>query len=136
IVVRVVSQEDYTKWVGEHKALLAKAAEDESRTHALAELVARGEKVYAEHCVACHQANGRGLPPAFPPLDGAPTVLGPKGAQINVLLNGRPKTAMLPFGRLSNVELAAVITFTRNNWGNKTGEVVQPADIKARRNPI
>jgi cytochrome c oxidase subunit 2 len=138
IVVRVVSQEDYTKWVGAQKALLAKAAEDETRIHTLAELKARGEKVYAAHCVACHQANGKGVPPAFPPLDGSRLVLGPQDRQIDVVLNGVAKdgtpTAMAAFGRqLSDVELAAVITFTRNNWGNSTGEAVRPADIKARR---
>ncbi len=136
IVVRVVSQEDYTKWVGGQKSLLVKATENDARTYTLAELKARGEQVYAEHCVACHQANGRGLQPAFPPLDGSRVVLGPPAEQIGVLLNGRPKTAMQPFGRLSNVELAAVITFTRNNWGNQTGVAVQPAEIKVRRNPI
>jgi len=137
IVVRVVSQEDYTKWVGAQKALLAKAAEDDTRIYALAELKARGEKVYAAHCVACHQANGKGVPPDFPPLDGSQLVLGPQDRQIDVVLNGVAKngtpTAMAAFGRLSNVELAAVITFTRNNWGNSTGEAVRPADIKARR---
>ena len=138
IVVRVVSREDYTKWVGAQKALLAKAAEDDTRIYALAELKARGEKVYAAHCVACHQANGKGVPPAFPPLDGSPLVLGPQDRQIDVLLNGVAKngtpTAMAAFARqLSDVELAAVITFTRNNWGNSTGEAVRPADIKARR---
>ena len=138
IVVRVVSQEDYTKWVGEKKALLAKAADDETKTFTLAELKSRGEKVYAANCVACHQANGKGLPPAFPGLDGAKSVLGPKAAQIDLVLNGVTKngtpTAMAAFGKqLSNVEIAAVVTFTRNNWGNSTGEAVQPAEIKARR---
>jgi cytochrome c oxidase subunit 2 len=136
IVVRVVSPEDYTKWVSERKTLRAKAADDEAKTYTLAELMARGERVYAEHCVACHQANGRGMPPVFPPLDGSPVVRGAPAVQINVLLNGRPGTVMQPFGRLNNVELAAVITFTRNNWSDKSGGVVQPADIKARRNPI
>ncbi|HEY4637728.1 MAG TPA: cytochrome c oxidase subunit II [Burkholderiales bacterium] len=138
IVVRVVSREDYTKWVGAQKALLAKTAVDEARPFTLAELKARGEKVYAAHCVACHQANGKGVPPDFPPLDGSQLVLGPQDRQIDVVLNGVAKngtpTAMAAFGRqLSNVELAAVITFTRNNWGNSTGEAVRPADIKARR---
>jgi cytochrome c oxidase subunit 2 len=133
IVVRVVSPEDYTKWVGERKTLMAKAAEDETKTFPLAELKARGEKVYAANCVACHQASGKGMPPAFPPLDGSRVVQGPKAGQIDLVLNGRPGTAMASFARLSNVELASVITFTRNNWGNQTGEAVQPADVKARR---
>jgi cytochrome c oxidase subunit II len=138
IVVRVVAQEDYTKWVGEKKVLAARSADDDTRAYTLEQLKARGEKVYAANCVACHQANGKGVPPAFPPLDGSKLVLGPKAAQIDVVLNGVVKggtpTPMAAFGKqLNNVELAAVITFTRNNWGNKTGELVQPADIKARR---
>jgi cytochrome c oxidase subunit 2 len=138
IVVRVVPQEDYSKWVGERKALAAKSADDENVAYTLEQLKARGEKVYAANCVACHQASGKGVPPAFPPLDGSKVVLGPKAGQIDTVLNGVVKggtpTAMTAFGKqLNNVELAAVITFTRNNWGNKTGEVVQPADIKARR---
>jgi cytochrome c oxidase subunit 2 len=138
IVVRVVPQEEYSKWVGAQKALAAKSADDENKAYTLDQLKARGEKVYAANCVACHQASGRGVPPAFPPLDGSKVVLGPKAAQIDTVLNGVVKagqqTAMAAFGKqLSNVELAAVITFTRNNWGNKTGEIVQPADIKARR---
>ena len=138
IVVRVVPQEDYTKWVGERKALAAKVADDDTKAYTLDELKARGEKVYAANCVACHQASGKGVPPAFPPLDGSKMVLGPKANQIDTVLNGVVKggtpTAMAAFGKqLNNVELAAVITFTRNNWGNKTGEVIQPADIKARR---
>jgi len=138
IVVRVVPQEDYTQWVGERKALAAKVADDDTKDYTLDQLKARGEKVYAANCVACHQASGKGVPPAFPPLDGSKVVLGPKAGQIDTVLNGVVKggtpTAMAAFGKqLNNVELAAVITFTRNNWGNKTGEVVQPADIKSRR---
>jgi cytochrome c oxidase subunit 2 len=138
IVVRVVAQEDYSKWVGEKKVLAAKSADDDTKAYTLEQLKARGEKVYAANCVACHQANGKGVPPAFPPLDGSKLVLGPKAAQIDVVLNGVVKggtpTPMAAFGKqLNNVELAAVITFTRNNWGNKTGETIQPADIKARR---
>jgi cytochrome c oxidase subunit 2 len=132
IVVRVVSQPEYTKWVGEQKALAARSAEDDTRTLALADLVSRGERVYAANCVACHQPTGRGLPPAFPPLAGSKTVTGPEEAQIDVVLNGRPNTAMQSFKQLSNADLAAVITFTRNSWGNKASEV-QPAEVKARR---
>jgi cytochrome c oxidase subunit 2 len=133
IVVRVVAQEEYTKWVGEKLALAAKAADDDTKSYTLDQLKARGEKVYVANCVACHQPTGKGAPPAFPPLDGSKVVLGPKAVQIDTVLDGRPKTAMAPFKHLSNVELAAVITFTRNNWGNKTGEAIQPAEIKARR---
>ena len=95
---------------------------------------ARGEKVYAANCVACHQATGKGAPPAFPPLDGSKVVNGPKNDQIALVLNGKPNTAMAAFGKqLNDVELAAVITFTRNAWGNKTGEAIQPSEVKALR---
>ena len=134
IVVRVVTQDEYTKWVGEKKKAMAAAADDPNRTYSLDELKSRGEKVYAANCVACHQASGRGTPPVFPPLDGSKLVTGPKEAQADVVLNGRPNTAMAAFGKqLNDVELAAVITFTRNSWGNKTGDLVQPAEVKALR---
>jgi cytochrome c oxidase subunit II len=132
IVVRVVSAEDYSKWVGEQKQKLAKAAEDDTRTYPLQELVSRGEKVYATNCVACHQPTGRGAPPAFPPLAGSKVVTGPEEPQIDLVLNGKPNTAMQSFKQLSNTDIAAVITFTRNSWGNKASEV-QPAEVKARR---
>ncbi|MBM3367348.1 MAG: cytochrome c oxidase subunit II [Betaproteobacteria bacterium] len=138
IVVKVVTQEEYTKWVGERKKLMAAAADDPSKPYTLEELKVRGEKVYAANCVACHQASGKGTPPVFPALDGSKVVTGPKDAPTGVLLNGVVKdgkpTAMAAFGKqLNDVELAAVITFTRNNWGNKTGDAVQPAEVKAAR---
>ena len=134
IVVKVVSAEEYSRWAGERLKLIAAAADDPNKTWSMDELKKRGEQVYAKACVVCHQANGKGTPPAFPPLDGAPTVTGPKDEQIRTVLLGRPKTAMVAFGpQLNDVELAAVITYTRNNWGNKTGEAVQPADVKALR---
>jgi len=132
IVVRVVSQPEYAKWVGAQKALAAKSADDDGKTFALADLVGRGEKVYAANCVACHQPTGRGAPPAFPPLAGSKVVNGPEEGQIDMVLNGKPNTAMQSFKQLSNTDLAAVITFTRNSWGNKASEV-QPAEVKARR---
>ncbi len=141
IVVKVVSQDEYSKWVGGQMKLIAAAADDPSRQYTLDELKKRGEQVYAKNCVVCHQATGKGTPPAFPPLDGSKMVLGPKDAQIATILNGVLRngtpTAMAAFGRqLNDTELAAVVTFTRNNWGNKTGESIQPAEVKAlRRNP-
>jgi cytochrome c oxidase subunit 2 len=132
IVVRVVTEPEYAKWVGEQKALAAKSGEDDTKTFTAVELVGRGEKVYAQNCVACHQATGRGVPPAFPPLAGSKVVNGPEEGQIDIVLNGKPNTAMQSFKQLSNVDIAAVITFTRNSWGNKAGDV-QPAEVKARR---
>jgi cytochrome c oxidase subunit 2 len=138
IVVRVVSQDEYSKWVGEKMKLIAAAADDPNRQYTMDELKKRGEQVYAKNCVVCHQASGKGTPPAFPPLDGSQVVTGPKEKQIDMVLNGVVKngtpTAMAAFGKqLNDVELAAVITFTRNNWGNKTGEAIQPAEVKALR---
>lgn len=134
VVVKVVSEEEYAAWVDGKQKAMASAADDPNKVYALPELAPRGEKVFAANCAACHQANGKGLPPAFPPLDGSKVVLGPQDEQIKVLLNGRPGTAMASFkGRLSDTELAAVITYTRNSWSNATGEVIQPSDIKMAR---
>ncbi|MGH8764547.1 MAG: cytochrome c oxidase subunit II [Burkholderiales bacterium] len=134
IVVKVVSQDEYTKWVGDKMKLMAAAADDPNKQYTLDELKKRGEQVYLKNCAACHQPTGKGSPPAFPPLDGSKTVLGPKQEQIKTELFGRPKTAMVAFGgQLNDVELAAVITYTRNSWSNKTGEAIQPAEVKALR---
>ena len=134
VVVRVVSQEDYSKWVGDKKRALVVQADDPSKKWSPEDLKARGEKVYAANCVACHQASGKGTPPVFPPLDGSKVVNGPKEGQMEVVMNGRAGTAMQPFAKqLNDTEIAAVITFTRNNWGNKTGDLVQPAEVKAAR---
>jgi cytochrome c oxidase subunit 2 len=132
IVVRVVSAEDYSKWVGQHKQKATQASAEEAKPLAVPELIQRGEKIYANNCVACHQATGKGMPPAFPPLAGSKVVNGPEEGQIDVLLNGRPNTAMQSFKQLSDTDIAAVITYTRNSWGNKASEV-QPAEVKARR---
>jgi len=134
IVVHVVSAGKYTQWVDDQKKLMAATADDPTKTYTAEEMKARGEKVYATNCAACHQATGKGIPGTFPALDGDKTVLGPKEAQINIVLNGRPGTAMANFGKqLNDVEIAAVITYTRNAWGNKTGETIQPADVTAGR---
>jgi cytochrome c oxidase subunit II len=133
IVVRVVSQDQYAQWVGEKKKAMAAAADDPGKVWALEDLKARGEKVYAANCVACHQANGKGTPPAFPPLDGGKLVTGAKEGHIDIVLNGKPGTAMAAFGKqLNDTDLAAVVTYERNAWSNKSG-IVQPAEVKARR---
>ncbi|MCZ7655367.1 MAG: c-type cytochrome [Rhodocyclaceae bacterium] len=80
IVVEVVSAEKYSQWVGEQKKQMATAADEGGKTYSLNELMSRGEKVYAANCVACHQANGKGLPPAFPALDGSSWPRDPSGA--------------------------------------------------------
>ena len=134
IVVKVVSAADYTAWVGEQKKKIAAAADDPTKVWTLDDLKARGEKVYASNCVACHQATGKGMPPAFPPLDGSKIATGPKADHLNIVINGKPNTAMAAFGKqLSDTDIAAVVTFERNSWSNKTGEVIQPAEIKPLR---
>jgi cytochrome c oxidase subunit II len=130
IVVEVKSAEDYAKWAAEESKKAMAKRDDPNKEWKMAELMARGQEVYAKNCVACHQATGKGLPPTFPALDGSAVVNGSYAGQLKVLLNGIARdgkpTAMASFASLSDVELAAVTTYTRNTWGNKTGEVVQP----------
>ena len=134
IVVRVVSPQDYSKWVGEKKQAMSAAADDPNKQWDVKELVARGEKVYASTCVACHQAQGQGMPAMkAPALAGNKNVIGQEATPIDTVLNGRPNTAMQAFKQqLSDTEIAAVITYARNSWGNKASDV-QPAEVKARR---
>ena len=133
IVVNVVSEADYAKWVAEKKKSMAANADDPNKTWTATELAARGEKVYAANCVACHQANGAGVPGAFPALAGSAVVNGPQDGQIGILLNG--KNAMPAWkSTLSDTEIAAVITYTRNSFGNKAEDnIVQPAEVLAAR---
>ncbi|PKO43970.1 MAG: cytochrome c oxidase subunit II [Betaproteobacteria bacterium HGW-Betaproteobacteria-3] len=133
IHVKVVSAEEYSSWVqGEMKKIAAKA-DDPAKVWTLEDLAKRGEKVYAANCAACHQASGKGAGP-IKPLDGAAVVQdADKGKQIAVLLNGQNNGTMPAWKQLSDTEIAAVITYTKNNWSNKTGQIVQPADIRAAR---
>ncbi|TFV90874.1 cytochrome c oxidase subunit II [Oxalobacteraceae bacterium OM1] len=133
IVVNVVTEDEYKKWVDDKKKAMAAQADDPNKTWTIDELKQRGEKVYAANCVACHQATGKGVPGSFPALDGSKVVNGPKADQIAVVLNGR--NAMPAWkGVLSDTEIAAVITYTRNNWSNKAQEnIVQPAEVLAAR---
>jgi cytochrome c oxidase subunit 2 len=138
IVVEVKSAEDYAKWRDQHKKAAAAAADDPNKTWDQGELMARGEKVFTANCAVCHQANGKGVPGAFPALDGSKVVTGPKDGQIKTVLNGVTKngqpTAMVPWrNTLSDIEIAAVITYTRNSWSNHTGEAIQPSEVKADR---
>jgi cytochrome c oxidase subunit II len=133
IHVKVVSVEDYAKWVAGEKKKMAAKADDPSKVWDLAGLTARGEKVYAANCAACHQPNGKGAGP-IKALDASPVVLdADKGKQIAVLLNGQNNGAMPPWKQLSDTDLAAVITYTKNTWSNKTGQLVQPAEVLAAR---
>ena len=130
IVVDARTPEDYAAWLAEKKAAAAAEAELTSKEWTLEELMERGERVYTSTCVACHQASGEGLPPMFPALKGSDMVLNDVAAHIDVVVNGVPGTAMAAFGKqLSEVDIAAVITYERNAWDNDTGEVVAPIDI-------
>ena len=134
IVVEVKSQEDFRKWADERKKDMLAKADDPTKEWQQTDLVDRGQKVYASNCVACHQATGKGVPGAFPALDGSKVVLGPQDDQIALLLNGKQGTSMASFKQLSDVELAAVATYTRNAWGNKADDaIVQPKDFSAAR---
>jgi cytochrome c oxidase subunit II len=135
VVVEVVSQEKYTAWVGEQKKKIAAAAEDPNKKWELAELRARGEKVYAANCVACHQANGKGVQGAFPALDGSKIATGPLADKLAIIVNGKAGTAMQAFGKqLSATDIAAVVTYISNAWSNKaTANIAQPADVLAMR---
>jgi cytochrome c oxidase subunit 2 len=134
VVVEVVSQEKYTAWVAEQQKKMAASAADPNKVWTLPELVSRGEAVYMQNCVACHLPTGKGLPPVFPALDGSKIATGPKAGHMEIVINGKAGTAMAAFGKqLSDADLAAVVTFERNAWGNKTGELVQPSEIKAAR---
>ena len=138
IVVKVVSAAEYTAWVEGKKKEMASKADDPNKTWTVDELKQRGEKIYAANCVACHQANGKGIPATFAALDGSPVVTGPKAEQINVLLHGKKSgkygTEMPAWKQLSDTDIAAVITYTRNSWSNKAAEnIVQPAEVVAAR---
>ncbi|MEO8155868.1 MAG: cytochrome c oxidase subunit II [Rhizobacter sp.] len=133
IHVKVVSAEDYSKWVdGKLKEVAAKA-DDPTKVWVLPDLVARGEKVYTANCAVCHLPTGKGGG-SIKPLDGSPVVLdADKLAQVHVVLAGRNNGAMPSWKQLSDTEIAAVVTYTKNNWSNKTGQIVQPTDVAAAR---
>jgi cytochrome c oxidase subunit 2 len=137
IVVTVVSAEDYTKWVDGKKKEMAAQADDPTKTYTVAELTSRGEKIFNGNCAVCHQAGGTGNPAVgAPALVGDRKVLGPKDVQIGVLLHGQDNGKMPAWNQLSDVEIASVITYTRNGWTNSgkgTDPVVQPSDVTADR---
>lgn len=132
IHVKVVTQDEYTKWVEAKKKEMQAKADDPSKVWELAALLARGEKVYNANCAACHKADGKGAGP-IKPLDGSAIVLNDVAQQIQILLNGAANGAMPAWKQLSDTEIAAVVTYTKNSWSNKTGKVIQPAEIVAAR---
>ena len=133
IHVKVLSAVDYTKWVEGKKKEMAAKADDPSKVWTLPDLVARGERVYSANCAVCHKPDGKGGGP-IKPLDGSALVQdADKAKQIEVVLAGRLNGAMPSWKALSDTELAAVITYTKNSWSNHTGQIVQPADVIAAR---
>ncbi len=133
IHVKVLAAKDYSAWVAEENKKMAAKLDDPSKVWTLEDSLKRGEKVYATHCVACHQANGKGAG-AIKAVDGSAVVLhADKGKQIAVLLNGQNNAAMPSWKQLSDTDISAVITYTKNNWSNKTGQLVQPAEVAAAR---
>ena len=135
IHVKVLSAEDYSKWVDGKKKEIAAKADDPTKVWALDALAARGEKVYNANCAVCHRPDGKGAGP-IKAIDGAAVVNdADKVKQVMVLLNGQNNGAMPAWKGLSDTEIAAVVTFTKNNWSNKTGQIVQPADVVAARKP-
>ncbi len=143
VVVHAVTQEEFDRWVLAQKTAMAAQAEGANRTWSKEELMARGKEVYDTHCVACHQANGEGIPGAFPPIAGARIARTPfvdeagrmiRDGHLDRVMNGKPGTAMQAFkDTLSDVDIAAVITYERNSFGNTAGDVVQPSLVKAMR---
>ena len=133
IHVKVVTAEEYAKWVDVEKKKMAAKLDDPSKVWTLDDIMKRGEKVYAANCAACHQANGKGAGP-IKPLDGAAVVLDADHAkEIQVLLKGQNNGAMPAWKQLSDTDIAAVVTYTKNSWSNKTGQLVQPAEVLAQR---
>lgn len=143
VVVHAVPEPEYLAWVDRKKSEMAASAAGAGKTWSRAELTAAGAEVYAKQCAVCHQPAGQGLPPAFPALAGSKIVRGPllgadgkllKDGHVDRVLNGKPGTAMQAFkNTLSDSELAAVITYERNSFGNAAGDLIQPAQIKALR---
>jgi len=132
IVLVAKTEEDYKAWVAEQKAGAAAAEAASTQTLSRDELMTKGEAVYNKVCAACHQATGQGIPGVFPALAGSKIATGDQAAHINIVVHGKTGTAMQAFGeQLNAVDLAAVITYERNAFGNDTGDMVQPSDIAA-----
>ena len=133
VVVRAVEQEEYEAWIIEKIALAEAEKLLTEKVWTKAELVERGQGVYLKNCVACHQANGQGLPPVFPSLEGSQIVMRDKARNIEILMEGVQGAAMQAFSKqLSEVDIASVITYTRDSWSNGKngdGEIVVPMDI-------
>jgi len=134
VVIDARSEADFNQWVAGQKQAAVAAQQAAGETWTTERLMQHGAEVYGRACAACHQANGKGVPGAFPGLDGSAIAIGPLAAHMEIVMKGKPGTAMQAFGaQLSDSDLAAVITYERNSWSNATGDAVQPAQVKAAR---
>jgi len=133
VVIKAVSKDKFNTWIKEKKSVMLASLKEanSNKEWSKEELISKGKTVYNTQCTACHQANGKGLPPAFPSLVGSQIIKGSVTDHINMVLNG--KGTMPPWKHLSDLDIAAVITYERDAWGNNTGDIVKPADIKAAR---
>jgi cytochrome c oxidase subunit 2 len=135
IVLNVLPKAEFQAWIDQQRQGMAHEQAEIERLWAREELMELGEKVYAAQCATCHQADGQGLAPAFPALAGSPVVTGPVDENIEVVLHGRQDTAMPAWsGMLSASDIAAALTYTRNAFGNETGDLVQPQTITRIKN--
>ncbi|MEZ8241149.1 cytochrome c oxidase subunit II, partial [Vibrio splendidus] len=136
IVVQAMEENEFDTWLADQKELAItaqQAAQDAlDASLSLAELNTIGEEVYKTRCAVCHQVNGEGIPGAFPAIKGSPIALGDVGVHIDTIVYGRGGTAMQAFdNQLTEKEIAAVVTYQRNAWGNDTGDIVQASDVNA-----
>lgn len=130
VVVHVVEKDEYQEWIGKKKAEAAALRELTEKVFTKEELMAKGEEAYNRSCAACHQTNGEGIPGVFPAMKGGAITTGDLAAHLDIVVNGKAGTAMQAFGpQLSEVDLAAIITYERNAWGNDMGDLVQPIDV-------
>lgn len=134
IVVEAVTQSEYEQWIADKKAEAAAIADSADKEWSMQDLLAQGETVYKSNCAACHGPTGAGIPGVFPALSNSPVATGDPAGHINIVMNGKAGTAMAAYkSQLSDVDLAAVITFERNSFGNSVGDMVQPSAIKNSR---
>ena len=130
VVVRAVERAEYDAWLAGKQEEARQVYETVGKEWSQEELMAKGEEVYVRVCAACHQVNGQGLPPAFPSLVGQGLAVGPMEGHLDIVLNGKAGTAMQSFkGQLNAAEIAAVVTYERNAWGNNMNDSIQPREV-------